>query len=249
MINICITTYNRKDFLEQCIDSVLANTTVPYKLFVYDDGSDDGTVNLLKNKYKDDIFMLTSYSRCGITVGFNTLWGVSCKNNYEYFCYLQDDTVVEKDWLNILINVYEQQLLQNDYRVGIFSGHHAPEHPVEASKVIDDRTVLFKKSVRATNMIAPYAFWDKIGKIPLVNPDGSLRGFPGPAREDGSRGPGSNLDVYITGHQSNGVYVRGAAAKNCSWNLGTYCMVIPGLVKHMATSKKDSTWANENKEI
>lgn len=249
MVNIGITTFNRKEFLDRCLASIIDNTIVPYNLFIYDDCSTDGTVDMLREKYKGKGTLLKLGQRSGIVPGFNALWTTSEESNdYKYFCYIQDDTQVEAGWLKTLIDIYETQLSASDYKVGIFSGHHAPEHPIEVEKEVCDTKVYFKKSVRATNMIAPYEFWHKIGKIPLVNPDGSPRGFPGPANPDGSRGKGSNMDVYITGHQSRGVYVPAAAGKTCSWNLGTYCMVVPGLVKHTALQKEDSTWANPNKE-
>lgn len=250
MINIGITTYNRKEFLCRCVDSILQNTEVPYKLFIYDDASTDGTIDVMKDSYVEKkIMLLKNDVRSGIVPGFNVLWEISEQdNNNKYFCYIQDDTIVEPGWLEILIGAYETQLIASDYRVGLFSGHHAPEHPIEVEKDLKGTKVYFKKSIRATNMIAPYDFWHKIGKIPLKNPDGSTRGFPGPTNPDGSRGRGSNMDVYITGHQSKGVYVPGAAGKTCSWNLGTYCMVVPGLVKHIAVGKEDSTWGNPNKE-
>jgi len=250
MVNIGITTYNRKEFLCRCVRSILLNTTVPYKLFIYDDASTDGTIEKLKELYSGcGMTVIKNKVRSGIVPGFNTLWEVSeSSNDNKYFCYIQDDTVVEPRWLRILIGTYEMQLNFYDYKVGLFSGHHAPEHPIETKKDVDGVEVYFKKSIRATNMIAPYDFWYKIGKIPLKNPDGSIRGFPGPANPDGSRGKGSNMDVYITGYQSKGVYVPGAAGTNCSWNLGTYCMVVPGLVRHEALSKEASTWGNANKE-
>lgn len=250
MINIGITTFNRKKFLCNCVDSVLKHTSVPFKLFIYDDKSTDGTIDELRRRYKNrGLLLIQSDQRSGIVSGFNKLWEVSeSYNNHKYFCYLQDDTVVNPGWLKTLVGTYETQLLASDYKVGLFSGHHAPEHPIDVKKDILGTEVYFKKSIRATNMIASYDFWHEIGKVPLKNPDGSVRGFPGPANPDGSRGRGSNMDVYITGFQSKGVFVKGAAAKNCSWNLGTYCMVIPELVKHVAISKEDSTWGNANIE-
>jgi len=250
MVNIGITTYNRKEFLCRCVESILRNTNVPYKLFIYDDASTDGTIERLKEEFSGrGIKLIKNNVRAGIVPGFNKLWEVSeASNDYKYFCYIQDDTVVEPGWLKTLVGIYETQMFYSDYVVGLFSGHHAPEHPIEVEKEITGVKVYFKKSVRATNMIAPYDFWHKIGKVPLTNPDGSERGFPGPANPDGSRGKGSNIDVYITGHQSKGVFVPGAAGANCTWNLGTYCMVIPGLVKHLALSKEASTWGNANKE-
>lgn len=250
MINIGITTYNRKEFLYKCVESILKHTTVPYKLFIYDDASTDGTIDMLKKEFSGKgIILIKNKVRGGIVPGFNTLWEMSeDKNDNKYFCYIQDDVIVEPGWLKTLVGTYETQLFYSDYKIGLFSGHHAPEHPIEVEKDVAGVKVYLKRSVRATNMIAPYEFWHRIGKIPLKNPDGSARGFPGPANPDGSRGKGSNMDVYITGHQSKGTYVQGVAGRTCSWHLGTYCMVVPGLVKHVALSREDSTWANANKE-
>ena len=252
MINIGITTYNRPDYLKRTVDSIVKNTVSPYTLFIYDDFSSDNTVDLLKKRYRgrDNIVIISGTKRKGIVPGFNTLWKFSeSYNDNPYFCYIQDDTEVqERGWIQTLVSCYESQKKINDYKVGLFSGHHAPEHPSEGGKLLDGRLVIFKKSIRATNMIAPYEFWHKIGYVPPNNPDGTPRGLPGPANSDGSRGKGSNIDLYITGFQSKGIFVEKAAGENCSWRLGTYCMVVPGIVKHLATSTEDSTWGNPNKE-
>lgn len=258
MFNIGITTYNRFEYVSRCIDSIIENTEVPYRLFVYDDASPDDTARLLIDSYGDKITqVIANRTQRGITLGFDTLWLVSQHFDYyyddqdfPYFCYIQDDTVVaEKGWLKTLKRCYDSQSLMSDYRIGLFSGHHAPEHPTVAEKEFDGTKVLIKPSMRATNMIASYEFWDRIGLVPRLNPDGSERGFPGPPKPDGGRGRGSNMDVYITGFQSKGTFVPGAAAETCSWKLGTYCMVVPGLVKHMALSAESSTWGNPNKEV
>jgi hypothetical protein len=269
-VNIGITTYvdhprnKRLNYFCNCVESIAKHTKVPYRLFIYDDCSFRGLHDLMKMYEEDGVITqyIRSNVRTGITMGFNTLWTVSEHYNefydtveeHPYFCYLQDDTLIVQDgWLRILLECYELQGFHSDFRVGLFSGHDAPEHPTVLSKGMklqDGRefVVSFKPSMRATNMIAPYEFWNKIGKIPRLDGDGQPRGFPGPRKEDGSRGRGSNLDIYITGHQSKGVFVPGAAGKNCTWNLGTYCMVVPGLVEHVAISKEDSTWGNPNKE-
>ena len=252
MINIGITTYNRVNFLKRCVKSVVENTIVPYNLFIYDDNSTDRTGRYLLDELREqeNITVFTSNKRRGIVPGFNKLWDLSVQKagHNKYFCYLQDDVVItEKGWLKKLIGCYEAKE-QHPTTFGLFTGHHAPEHPTEGLEVINGEEVFVKKSMRATNMIAPYTFWDKIGRIPDKNPDGSVRGFPGPKNPDGSRGRGSSIDIYITGHQSKGVYVHGHAGPTNSWKLGTYCMVVPGLVKHEALSKEDSTWGNPNKE-
>ena len=251
MINIAVTTCNRQKYLERCISSIVKNTVVPYNLFVYNDASIDGTEEMLKKSKRVSV-VINGNVRRGIVHGFNTLWLTSeSYNKYPYFCYVQDDVVIsENGWLKTLIGCYEEQKKQEGgLKVGLFSGHHAPEHPVVEDGIINCRDVLYKKSMRATNMIAPYDFWHKIGYVPHKNPDGSPRGFPGPCNKDGTRGKGSNIDLYITGFQSKGKFAIKAAGKTCSWNLGTYCMIVPGIVNHTALSADSSTWGNANTEL
>jgi glycosyltransferase involved in cell wall biosynthesis len=48
-VSICIPTYNRKDYLRETIESVFAQTYKDYEVVIVDDGSTDGTAEMLKN--------------------------------------------------------------------------------------------------------------------------------------------------------------------------------------------------------
>ncbi len=48
-VSICIPTYNRKDYLKQTIESVFAQTYIDYEVILVDDGSTDGTAEMLKS--------------------------------------------------------------------------------------------------------------------------------------------------------------------------------------------------------
>ena len=50
-ISVVIPTYNRKHTLPRALDSVLAQSYQPFEIIVIDDGSTDGTFNLIKSKY------------------------------------------------------------------------------------------------------------------------------------------------------------------------------------------------------
>jgi glycosyltransferase involved in cell wall biosynthesis len=47
-VSICIPTYNRKDYLKETLASVFAQTYKDYEVVVVDDGSTDGTEEMIK---------------------------------------------------------------------------------------------------------------------------------------------------------------------------------------------------------
>lgn len=48
-VSICIPTYNRKNYLKEAIDSILAQTYKDYEIVIVDDGSTDGTEEMIKS--------------------------------------------------------------------------------------------------------------------------------------------------------------------------------------------------------
>lgn len=57
MVSILTITYNQERYIEQCIESVLAQTFTDWQMLIVDDGSDDGTCDKVKS-YKDDRIVL-----------------------------------------------------------------------------------------------------------------------------------------------------------------------------------------------
>lgn len=109
-ISIVIGTYNRKNLLKNCINSIRANEiVVPYQIIVVDGGSNDGTGKwLIRQK---DIITITQHNR------YEKNGKLEMKKNWGYFinlgfkvsesnfiCMLSDDCYVHKD---SIINGYK----------------------------------------------------------------------------------------------------------------------------------------------
>ncbi len=55
IVSVIIPTYNRREYVQEAIDSVLAQTFTDYEIIVIDDGSTDGTGEALRARYRDRI--------------------------------------------------------------------------------------------------------------------------------------------------------------------------------------------------
>lgn len=241
MVDVIITTRNRLEFLQVTVNTLFdLNKTVPYRVIIYDDCSDDGTTAYLRELDHDNLqAVILGKQRMGVVYGFDQAWAFSEQlhsfySEAPFLCYLQDDVQsVAGEWLLLLLRAYED--LANSHEIGFLSGCDAPEHPVVRELFWDGRRVALKKSEAAQNLFAPRSFWQSIGFIPRLNPDGSERGFPGD-------GKGSHIDLYLTGCMSESRFVENAAAENCLYNQQKNVLVVPGLLRHLGKSKEDSTW-------
>lgn len=66
-VSVCIGTYNRVQYLDECLDSVFAQTLADFEVIVVDDASTDGTVDLLA-RYTHDarLRVITRASNSGL---------------------------------------------------------------------------------------------------------------------------------------------------------------------------------------
>lgn len=241
MIDVIVTTHNRVSFLKKTIESFIEkNKTVPYRLFIADDMSNDGTgeyLLALQKRKVADIYL--GANNRGVTFGLDILWTVSDFFDFffsenQYLCYLQDDLVsVVDDWLLIALTAYEE--LKEKYNIGFFSGHNALEHPIEDRVHWKQNILLIKKSQGATNLIAEKSFWRSIEYIPRLNPDGRERGKPENQR-------GSHIDIYLTGCYSRSRFHRTCSAEKSLYQQGKKLLVFPGLLEHIGQKEEVSTW-------
>ena len=100
-LGIGITTYNRRQLLEQVLDGVATHTNQPYDLIVCDDGSEDDTVEMLRERGTPHIAAVNR----GIAWNKNrALYYLAEVRRCDVVILLEDDTVPresawEHDWI------------------------------------------------------------------------------------------------------------------------------------------------------
>ena len=87
-ISVIIPTFNRKKLLERALSSVFKQTLQPDEILVIDNGSTDGTVEMLSNKYPNVICI--EEIRNGVSAARNA--GV-LKAKSQWIAFLDSDDV------------------------------------------------------------------------------------------------------------------------------------------------------------
>lgn len=107
-LSIILINYKRVDDTIACIESLYHSTYNNFDIILVDNGSNDGSVEILKNKFPNIIIIANQYN-FGFSEGNNIGLRTALKNNYKYFLLLNNDTIVEKDSLSHLIDTIKNQ--------------------------------------------------------------------------------------------------------------------------------------------
>ncbi len=110
MISIIMTVYNGRAFLEEAFNSILGQSYKNYEILFVDDGSIDGSHELLKSftmRYPEKCILLTHEGRVnrGIVSSYNL--GIS-KAKGEYIAFLEQDDVWHSNFLDEKVRVFKQ---------------------------------------------------------------------------------------------------------------------------------------------
>ncbi len=100
-LSIVIVNYNVEYFLEQCLNScVKAMQNVPCELFVVDNNSIDGSLEMVRKKFPD-VHLIANKDNVGFSKANNQAMRIA---KGEYVLLLNPDTVVEEDTFEKVVN-------------------------------------------------------------------------------------------------------------------------------------------------
>ncbi len=100
---VILVNWNSFDCTRDCIKSLKAMPYVDYDIILVDNNSQDGSGEILAFEYPEVIYIKLP-DNIGFTGGNNAGINYSLKNGYKYTLLLNNDTFVESDFLEILVN-------------------------------------------------------------------------------------------------------------------------------------------------
>jgi len=102
-VNILILNWNGEDILNQCIESVFTTDYPNFKVTIIDNGSSDNSINHVQKNYKD-LKVIKLENNIGYSRGYNFAFNRLKNNDDEYYCLLNNDTLIKSDTISNLIN-------------------------------------------------------------------------------------------------------------------------------------------------
>ena len=101
---ILLSTYNGEKYIVSQLDSLLNQKEVDINIMVRDDGSNDNTINIIKN-FKDERITIFEENNVGSTKSFMELIKIS--SNADYYAFCDQDDVWDSDKLISAISKIE----------------------------------------------------------------------------------------------------------------------------------------------
>ena len=113
LVYIILINYNSKIHTVECVKSLNNIFYKNYKILIIDNNSEDNDFSEIED-LNNKVLVIKNKSNFGFAAANNIGIEIALKNNAEYILLLNNDTVVTPNFLNILIDEYE-----NDNNIGI----------------------------------------------------------------------------------------------------------------------------------
>lgn len=102
-----VVTYNRKELLKECIEALKASTC-SVDIIIVDNNSTDGTKEYIADLIGKDVIYKRLKKNLGGAGGFSAGMKYAVKRGYEYVWIMDDDTIVKKDTLEVLLKAKDE---------------------------------------------------------------------------------------------------------------------------------------------
>ncbi|WP_297416983.1 glycosyltransferase family 2 protein [Clostridium sp.] len=106
-IGIVICNYNKRDYVLQCIQSVLESKMQDFDLYLVDNASVDDSVEMIEKEYRDKVELIVNKENLGGSGGFNAGLRKALEKGYKYLMCIDNDVLLDEDAIGELYNFLE----------------------------------------------------------------------------------------------------------------------------------------------
>ena len=101
LISVVVTSYNHEKYIEQCLRSIFNQSYRNIELIVLDDGSTDGSNQIIRNVLKDSPFETSFESHDNLGIVKNRNMGLGLING-DYLLFVDSDNYLDMDYIEQL---------------------------------------------------------------------------------------------------------------------------------------------------
>jgi rhamnopyranosyl-N-acetylglucosaminyl-diphospho-decaprenol beta-1,3/1,4-galactofuranosyltransferase len=102
-------TYNRKALIADCLTAIFCQTQALAEIFVVDNGSDDGTTEMLTQSYQGRVNHIRNEKNVGCAAAFTQGLRLAYEAGHEWFWMMDDDCLPLPDTLRTLYEAAAQR--------------------------------------------------------------------------------------------------------------------------------------------
>lgn len=110
LVGVVICNFNKREYVINCIKSVLESSFQSMDIYVVDNASTDDSVEFIKKEYGNKVTLIVNKQNLGGSGGFNTGLKKALENNYKYLMCVDNDIVMEKNNIENLYKFMETNL-------------------------------------------------------------------------------------------------------------------------------------------
>jgi len=102
LVSIIVLNYNGRDYLNDCLNSLLCQSYQDFEIILFDNSSSDNSAEFVHDNFSNDkIKIISSDTNLGFAGGNNAALKHA---KGELIVLLNNDTVTDKEWLSELVN-------------------------------------------------------------------------------------------------------------------------------------------------
>ena len=137
-VSVCVTSYNQKEYIGQCLDGLLNQKEVDFKIIIGDDCSTDGSIQILRRYeelYPDKIDLIINEKNLGLFGNRREIFK-RCNSQYVAFCD-GDDYYIDQNVLSRKVSFLDT----NREYIGFFSSCYTDKDGIISSETDYDNII------------------------------------------------------------------------------------------------------------